>query len=487
MLGHLAYIAGFLTLAATVPLQALPQVSQGLIVVGVIGAWRYSWAAINFVRAFWYLKIAYPRMKASAEAAYQDRPIAAHAYFLATSYKIDVEITTRVYRSIFQAAMASEGGATVVVSVVDTADARLIRRIYDMTVGDRFAVSLLIDQIPGTGKRDALARSLRLIARQSPTRHDIVLVVDGDSCVPLDIVARTAPFFTDPRVGALTTDEQVEIAEAGLFRDWFSLRFMQRQVMMCSMGLSGRVLTLTGRMSVFRADLATGAEFITMVQHDSIEHWRLGRVTFLTGDDKSTWFWFLKNGYRMAYLPDVSSLSMESQPKPGFVDSAVTLMVRWFGNMLRTNGRALALSPNQIGWFTWWSILDQRLGIWTTLAGPISILLAVIFVDPRVILLYIAWVMFTRYLFCWVLSVVRGAGFPITYPFLLYFGQIVGAGVKSFILFRLDRQRWTRQSAAGRNLQLAWGPRVRAWSSTYVHILALGWLTFGVCILSGII
>ncbi len=487
MLGHLAYIAGTLALAATVPLQSLADVRGALIVVGLIGAWRYSWAAINFGRALIYLKVAYPRLRARAFALYNERPVAAHAYFLVTSYKIDAEVTARVYRSLFQAAMESEGGATVVVSVVDTADARLIQRIYDMSVGGNTNVALLIDQIPGTGKRDALARSLRLIGRRAPTRHDIVLVVDGDSCVPLDIVARTAPFFTDPRVGALTTDEQVEIAEPGLFRDWFSLRFMQRQVMMCSMGLSGRVLTLTGRMSVFRADLATGPEFINMVQSDSIEHWRLGRVTFLTGDDKSTWFWFLKNGFRMAYVPDVASLSMESQPKPGFVDSAVTLMVRWFGNMLRTNGRALALSPNQIGWFTWWSILDQRLGIWTTLAGPISVILGAIFVDPRVIPLYAAWVLFTRYVFCWILSLARGTGFPISYPFLLYFGQIVGAAVKSFVMFRLDRQRWTRQSGAGNAVKLAWGPRVRAWSSTYVHILALGWLTFGVCLLSGII
>jgi mannuronan synthase len=487
MLGHVAYIAAFLALSASVPLHDLGPAGQALIVIGLIGAWRYTWALINFARAVIYLKWAYPRQKARVEAAYAERPFPAHAYFLVTSFKIGVDTTTRVYRSIFEAALQSAGGATIVASVVDTADVRLIRRIYETVVGHRPGVDLLIDQIPGTGKRDALARSFRLIARKAPTRHDILIVADGDSCVPLDIVARTAPFFTDPRIGALTTDEHVEIPEPGLFADWFSLRFTQRQVMMSSMGLSGRVLTLTGRMSVFRADLATRPEFIAMVQHDSIDHWRLGRVSFLTGDDKSTWFWLLKNGWKMAYLPDVASLSMETQPKPGFVDSAVTLMTRWFGNMLRTNGRALALSPNRIGWFTWWSILDQRLGIWTTLAGPISIILGAIFIDPRVILLYAAWVMLTRYLFCWVLSLARGSGFPITYPFLLYFGQIVGAAVKSYILFRLDRQRWTRQSATGPKITLPWPQRFKAWSSVYVHALALGWLTLGVSLLSGLV
>jgi glycosyltransferase Alg8 len=302
-------------------------------------------------------------------------------------------------------------------------------------------------------------------------------------------VAQAAPFFTDTGMGAITTDERVEIrsTDLALFRDWFALRFNQRQVMMSSMGLSQRVLTLTGRMSVVRADLATNPDFVAQVQSDFIDHWRLGRVNFLTGDDKSTWFWLLKNGYKMGYLPDVASLSMESQPRPGFVDSAVTLMVRWFGNMLRTNGRALSLSPWRIGWFTWWSILDQRIGIWTTLSGPISVLLAAVFVEPMVLPAYVGWVMFTRYAYCWILALVRLTTFPISYPFLLYFSQITGAAVKSFVLFRLDRQRWTRQSARSSAVALPLGLRLKSWSSVASHALALGWLTFGVFLLSGIV
>lgn len=485
ILGHLIYLAVLALLVLAIPPGALGHVSDGLVVVGVVGAWRYGWALVNYLRAVLYLRVAYPRLKARAFAAHAALPVQGHAYFLITSYKIDSDTTRRVYQALFRAAAAARGGATIVASVVDTSDLRLIRRIHALMDVPMDGVNLVIDQIPGTGKRDALARSLRLIGRQAPSRRDILLLVDGDSCVPEDIVAASAPFFTDPEVGALTTDEAVEI-KPSLFADWFALRFTQRQMMMSSMGLSGRVLTLTGRMSVFRADLATQPEFIRLVQHDHIDHWRLGRVDFLTGDDKSTWFWLLQRGYRMLYLPDVTSLSMETQPKPGFADSAVTLMIRWFGNMLRTNSRALALGPRQIGLFTWWSILDQKVGIWTTLAGPISVLLAAVFVEPLVIPAYVAWVMATRYVFCWVLASVRGRGFPITYPVLLYFGQIVGAAVKSYVLFRLDRQRWTRQSA-GSSARPALGLRLRGLGSTYVHALALGWLTFGVMLLSGLV
>ena len=489
MMGHALYLAVMVALAASIPPQALGHAAGGLVVVGLIGTWRYSWAAVNGIRAWLYVRFAYPRLRLRAEAAYRQAAHPAHAYFLVTSYKIDSATTTRVYQSLFRAAAASAGGATIIASVVESGDARLIRRIFALMPLDLGHVRLIVDQIPGTGKRDALARSLRLIARAAPTRRDIVLFVDGDSAVPEDVVARAAPFFTDPRLGALTTDEAVEIAKPGPFRDWFDLRFAQRQVMMCSMALSGRVLTLTGRMSVFRADLATHPDFITQVQSDYIDHWRLGRVQFLTGDDKSTWFWLLRHGYRMAYLPDVSTLSMESQPTPTFTGSAVTLMIRWFGNMLRTNGRALALPPAQIGLFTWWSLLDQRLGIWTTLAGPISVLLGTFLVSAWTLPAYIGWVMFTRYIMCALLALVRRRGFPVTWPFLLYFGQIVGAGVKSYIMFRLDRQRWTRQSAPTGTLARApsFQARLKDWSSLHAHALALGWLTFGVVVLSGLV
>ncbi len=485
---HLAYLSVVVLLASTVPPALLGEARGAVLIIGALGAWRYSWALINFTRAIIFRVIVYPKRKARAFAAYAAQPHRAHAFFLTTSYKIDIDVTIPVYRSIFLAAARSENGATIVSSVVDGADERIIRQIYATMPIDMSSVQLIIDRIPGTGKRDALAKSLNLIARCCPTPHDIVIFVDGDSCVPEDIVAQTAPIFTDPRVGALTTDEEVEIPKPGLFRDWFELRFDQRQVMMCSMGLSNRVLTLTGRMSVFRGNLATNADFINAVQNDYIDHWRLGRVNFLTGDDKSTWYWLMKNGYHLAYLPDVASSSMETQPKPTFVGSASALMVRWFGNMLRTNGRALELPISRIGFFTWWSILDQRLSIWTTLAGPLCMIAAAIFFSPLVIPAYIAWVMLTRYFFCTVICLFRGRSFPIVYPGLLYFSQLFGASVKSYVLFRLDRQKWTRQASSSAKAQpVSIGRRIATASSVYLHILTLGWLTIGVLYLTGVV
>ncbi len=486
MLSHIAYFAIIILLISFVPAERLGNAEEALILIGFLGAWRYSWASVNFARAIYFRRFAYPREKERAVKDYASRPGAAHAYFLTTSYKIEPEVTIPVYTSVFTAAAKSKGGATIVSSVVDGADERLIRQVFSCMPCDMSGVKLIIDRIPGTGKRDALAKALSLISRNCPSSSDVVVFVDGDSCVPANIVDQAAPFFTNPQVGALTTDEAVDIPQPGFFRDWFKLRFDQRQIMMCSMGLSKRVLTLTGRMSVFRADLATNPDFIKLIRSDFIDHWRLGRVNFLTGDDKSTWYWLLKNGYEMVYLPDVRSVSMETQPKPTFFGSAIALMVRWFGNMLRTNGRALEIPSRRIGLFVWWSIFDQNLSIWTTLAGPLSAITAAIFFDPIVLPAYFAWVMFTRYMFCAMISLFRGHWFPVSYPFLLYFGQLVGAAVKSFVYFRLDRQKWTRQAAkGGQKAPRSTSERLKSYGSIYLHVLALGWLSLAVLYLTG--
>lgn len=483
MLGHALYLSALALLVLILPLQQLSAHAGLAATVGVIGAWRYGWGLVNFVRAHVFIRLVHPARRKAAEARYRQQTIPAHAFFLVTSFKIEPEISTRVYRSVFAAAKASRGDATIIASVVEAADERLIRRLYELTPGMAEKTRLIIDRIPGTGKRDALATSLRLIAGQCPGERDIVILVDGDSCPPIDIVERTAPYFTEPGVGALTTDERCEVSQGRLFRHWFNLRFTQRQMMMSSMGLSRRILTLTGRMSVFRANLACNGDFIRCVEHDSLEHWRLGRVTFLTGDDKSTWFWLLRNGWLMLYLPDVASLSMETQPKPGFVPSAVTLMVRWFGNMLRTNGRALALGPRRIGAFTWWSLLDQRISMWTTLLGPATVMAAAALIDPVILPAYIAWVLATRYIYCLAMVSFRPA-FPISYPFLLYFSQVVGAAVKTYVLFRLDRQKWTRQSGTRHTTRPPLPTHLKNLSSSYLHALATAWLLLAAFALS---
>ncbi|MDH4440872.1 MAG: glycosyltransferase, partial [Rhizobium sp.] len=415
---HVLMVLGIAVVATSLPSQAYAIIdSKTGLAIGLIGAWRYGWGILHFLRSIIYRSYVYPRMQRTAMAR-KRKGFA--SYFLVTSFRIPTETTIDVYRAAFAAALNAPGPATVVASIVDLSDQRIIKKLYDAMVSEADPVDLIIVRIDGTGKRDALACGFRAIARLHPAPDAMVAVIDGDSIVPEDLVEKCAPFFHDPKVGALTTDEIAEVRGKWIFQQWYALRFAQRHILMSSMGLSRRVLTLTGRMSMFRASIICDPTFVAQVEIDYIDHPRLGRFKFLTGDDKSSWFWLLRNGYQMLYLPDVMVKTIEDPPTESFFGSAAMLMVRWYGNMLRTNRRALALGPRKIGYFVWWAVLDQRMSMWTCLIGITSALIATLLISPFTLLVYAVWILASRYALTLSLLSARREISVIT-PLLLYF------------------------------------------------------------------
>ena len=85
-------------------------------------------------------------------------------------------------------------------------------------------------------------------------------------------------------------------------RAWHRLRFAQRHLLMSSLALSGRLITLTGRMSAYQAAVATDPCFIDLIQHDRLDHWRHGHLPLLTGEDKSAAYWLLARNRRTLYV-----------------------------------------------------------------------------------------------------------------------------------------------------------------------------------------
>ena len=486
MLGHLVYILLVAAVVLTVPSPtADAEVRAVLVVIGVIGLWRYGWAMLHLGRSLWFRKVWFPPLRKRAEAALSEEGVG-HAFMLLTSFHIDEPTTTKVYAGAFRAAARAAGGATVVASIVEPADEWLISHLATAMYGESLPFGLEFVRIPGTGKRDALAHGFRAIAKHEPGPHDTVSVIDGDSIVPDDLIERCAGFFlVDARLGALTTDEVCTVEGAEIFRKWYSMRFVQRQILMCSNGLSKRVLTLTGRMSMFRAQLACDPTFIDHIQNDEIEHWRLGKIRMLTGDDKSSWFWLLSRGYHMYYVPDVVVETIEQPPSPNFVESARVLMTRWFGNMLRTNARALALGPHKIGFFTWWAVLDQRLSMWTSLSGLSLAVLGSFFVSGWTLVYYVLWVMISRYLVVLSFLTTRPV-VSVWYVPLLYFNQIFGSFIKILVFFRLDRQRWTRQNTTLKPSDTPIFDRFKRYSSVYVTVVAVAVYLAALAVVTGV-
>jgi glycosyltransferase Alg8 len=361
----------------------------------------------------------------------------------------------------------------LVASIVELGDQRLIQSVADAMYGIKKPFRLKFVRVPGTGKRDALANGIHAIADLAPGPNDTVSFIDGDSIVPRNLVERCAGIFLlDETIGALTTDEICAVEGSEIFKHWYSLRFAQRHVLMSSHGLARRVLTLTGRMSMFRASLACDAGFVDQIQNDYIDHWRLGRIRMLTGDDKSTWYWMLSRGFKTFYVPDVQIETIEQPPDPSFLKSTSMLMTRWIGNMLRTNSRAIALGPLRVGAFTWWSIIDQRLSMWTCLSGFILMILGSLVISPWITAYYILWVLASRYVLTLSLLVARPS-VSIAYVPLLYFNQVFGSLVKIYIIFRLDRQRWTRQKTSLNVRSTSAEVLGRRWSSRLMTAVAV--------------
>jgi len=414
-----------------------------LLAIGVIGIWRYSLGLVHFLRALLFLHWVYPRARRAARAL-GDAALPSQVYILVTSFRIETMTTAAVYRSVIEEAIRCRRPATLVASIVELADERLIKTLWQK-LNPPDHVRLRIVRIPGTGKRDGLAHGFRTISRDMPADDAVVAVVDGDTVLQPGVINRCAPYFKIyPKVGALTTNEHCEVQGSRVMSEWHQLRFAQRHLNMCSMALSHRVLTLTGRMSLFRARVVTDPGFIADVENDALEHWRLGRFKFLTGDDKSSWYSLMRLGYDTWYVPDADILTVEHPPDRSFWRASRQLMFRWYGNSLRQNSRATRLGAARLGAFTSYVLWDQRIGMWTSLLGLTAAVIASLKYGIAALIAYALWVGISRTVMSLML-LASGHHVGPSYPALLYYNQIVGAITKINVFFHLDRQSWTRQ------------------------------------------
>jgi glycosyltransferase Alg8 len=261
-----------------------PGSREFFVILGALGVWRYSWGAVHFVRSLIYRHHHFPllRQKADRQGA---GALPSQVYMLISSFRIRAETTARVYQSAIAEAIRYGQPVTIIASVVELGDQRLIKHLF-RKMAPPPTVRLMFVRRPAIGKRHSMSCCLRAVSRCRPHPDAAVLLIDGDTLLAPGCLARSLPFLQlMPEVGGITTDEDCVVDSGPVLQAWHRLRFAQRHLLMCSMGLSGRLLVLTGRMSIFRGTIATDPEFIKAVDEDYIDHWRLGRLRLLTGED----------------------------------------------------------------------------------------------------------------------------------------------------------------------------------------------------------
>lgn len=436
-----------------------------LVVFGVVAAWRYGWAMVHLTRALAYLGIAFPRLR--AKAARTNIAGIGHVYGVVSSYGIPERQFRAVYGALIANCLATGLPATLVAAITTDRDCAILGDLLDR-FGHPDGIEIIAQFQEGVGKRAAMAMALRTIARLPAVAGSATLFLDGDVVLAPGALSESLRFLAaDPSLAALTTNNDAELPAGDPARHWYRLRFAQRHLLMCSLALSRRLLVLTGRFSLYRTRQAIAPAFIDIIENDAIDHWLHGRIRFLSGDDKSMWYQVLRSGGRMLYLPHVRAVSFESMPDgTGLLGGSTRLMLRWFGNMVRTSGRAIALGPARCGPFLWWCLVDQRISVLTTLLGVSTAAVLVLSLGPIYLVFYLAWVVMTRAVASSIYGLVWG-GYHPSWPFLLAYGQIWGGLIKLHLLFRPDRQAWTRQ-----HISRADSSRVRHWAANGLEAVA---------------
>lgn len=422
---------------------AYPTAEQ-VVLLGMIGIWRWSVATAHLLRAMWFLAVASPKRRRLARLHGGQPPI---LYAIVPSYRMSSKANLVVYRSFLRDAACLRRPVRIFALITDPADAAVLERAFAAFAHELPEGSSLVPLFQdGTGKRAAMAQAVRLIARENPPPDAQVALMDGDSVVLpglLDAASRYLDAF--PSLGAVTTDNDVAVAGHWITREWYRLRMAQRHVLMASMALSRRVLVLTGRFSLFRWQAMATPEFALALERDAVDIGRFGRIAMVTGDDKTTWFQLLKRGWRTDYLPHVGVVCLERLPEGGWLRATTALMWRWYGNMVRNTGRAIGLGWRRVGLFPWLVLVDQRVSPWTTLLGPIVAATLAWAERPAILPLYLLWVLLSRSLVCVVLGALGGRAHTIQ-PVLLYYTQVWGALIKVMVIAAPHRQKWTRQA-----------------------------------------
>ncbi|SMY07655.1 glycosyltransferase [Flavimaricola marinus] len=422
-----------------------PDVMHITVVLGSLGLWRFGWWFTHAVRAEIYRKLVWPGKREAASQLWANGWRPGRLHIQMTTYFEEPAITKRVIGSILGQIRAEQIPTTLYIGTGSSYDEMIIRSFVEThaaDIPDDLAELVFIRQNQ-PGKRMAIGLILRAINRAGVDPNDLVIFMDGDALYGNDVLEKTLSMFgADPELQALTTDEEVICYGPAWIQSWLNMRFAQRRLAMQSHALSNKVLTLTGRMSVFRAEHMLSEKFIRTIEADHLDHWLWGRFRFLSGDDKSTWYHMLTRDAKMTYVPDATVYTIEVIKENG-LGRMVQNFRRWSGNMLRNGSRAIALGPRKVNPFIWWCLVDQRIAMWTMLVSPVMAILASL-IDPVYIWSCLIWIVASRVLLC--LFLFRySRSIDLSWPFILYLNQIINAAVKVFMIFHLSKQKWSNR------------------------------------------
>lgn len=293
----------------------------------------------------------------------------------------------------------------------------------------RYAVTVVTTTIPG--KRDAL----RVGWERAGT--PLVALVDSDTIWAEDVADRVCMPFADPRVGGVSTRQNVYNPRGFLqhVNDMYlDYRYFDENAAQTAAGRA--ISCISGRTAVYRRQL------LLEVSDEFMSETFLG-VPCMSGDDKCLTSLLLKRGHRTVLQRSARVWSTF----PGRPRTFFKQRLRWARNTWRSDIRALWIE--RWAWrypFLAYTMLDKAVSSFTVLAAPVFMTLAVIRQNWTFVLMLAAWWWLSRSVKLMPHLRRRPLSFFRIPPFVLL--SFAMAVVKLMALATVRRQRWlTRQVA----------------------------------------
>lgn len=441
-----AWLALIVIVFVSLPERAQRIPLESVVVIGIIGLFRYSCVLTHCIRALIYEHYMYPKIRFQADQLPERDKNPQKVYFIIPTAGEKPEVSRKMLHSVLDESASITSQVIIVVNAAGEADDEIFKSLLAERPSLPNVEVRFVRQFGG--KRGGMADCVSRLVNEKVEANDLIVLMDGDTVLGAGLLQKCLPLFAvRPKLGAVTTDNIAVTKGNWLYRKWYTLRFAMRHRMMKSQSLSSQLLVLTGRFSVIRAKEAFTDEFVSYLENDRIKHWLHGEIKFVTGDDKSTWYCLLKRGCEMLYVPDAHIFCMEdSGSRP--VTTSIKKMHRWFGNMLRNNGRAIRLGLGCQKPFIWWCHIDQRISMFTSLLGPLAACWAAFWISPYYLVAYAMLVVLARLAYALVLTL-EGHRMSFTDIPLLLYTQWVGSIVKIYTMFHLHHQKWDSHRQSG--------------------------------------
>jgi N-acetylglucosaminyltransferase len=313
-----------------------------------------------------------------------------------------------------------------IIIVLDTADLEAYDRIA--AIGDARVQPILYDHV---GKRSALGIGIRR------ARGDILVLVDSDTRWTPGLLEAVQMPFADPRVGGVSTRQNVYQRETSPWRriaDWMvDLRYADY---VPAQGKAGAVACISGRTAVYR-------RAAVMPVLDRLENEFFLGVRCIAGDDgRLTWL-VLSTGWRTVHQSSAQALSMFPSTFRAFLKQRV----RWSRNSFRCYLTAIAH-----GWLFRQPIVTQ-LSVLQIVLTPVTMGMSLTYLifsrldlTPIGVALTLGWVLLGRG--------IRGLSHLRRHPrdlvlLPLMAGTVIliALPVKAFAFLTMNKQGWLTRKA----------------------------------------